>query len=159
MVVENIWRAKVSKKIIVILVVFVAGYIVAYLTAPTKIKIVENKEDKKLIADLELKLKSKENIVIVEKPSGEKITKIVRVVEKQEKDNSVNKVKVETKYTEILNPKKLSVSVGVLVDSNILTKQTYLADFTYNFWGNFLIGGGAMFGNSTAGIIKLGYQF
>lgn len=139
-----------KKYIIVAIVSFSIGAIIAIVFYPSKTIIktveVESIESKEIIADLTMKLRKKENIIIIEKPSGEKITKIIRITEKQEIDNTKTNKDSESRISEYnkteINKKSFGIEIGINSD------KSYYGHVTYDVFSSLFVGGHVSIGNT-----------
>jgi hypothetical protein len=114
-----------KSKIIVLVITFIAGGIAGVLLFPSKTVIRRSEKDIQTIEDLKLRLKQKENIVIVEKPSGEKITKIVRVTEREEAKDTKTNTKTKNYEKIEINKKSFVIGVGVFHDGKVYGRMSY----------------------------------
>ncbi len=159
--------------IIVGVIALIAGYLIAYTTVPSKVitkevKVeIESKEQSEVIAELKMKLKTKENIRIVYK-DGKVVTKYIdRVILKTESKDTDTKTKVETdkkidEKTEIkINEKKFIISGSMLVSKDSFSNKTYTVGVLYNAFklpliGDLYIGGDTYFGTMRGLSLRIG---
>lgn len=138
---------------------FALGVVLCYFLLPTKevIKEVESTEQTKKIAELESKLKQKNNIVTYRTIYKDKI--VEKIVDKTEtdidqKENETDTTQKDTEAKEVtrINKKYWGVEVGY--DFN----DSYYSHITYGLFNNLFIGGHGQIGKHNAVGLGIGVR-